>query len=98
MLDDFLKEIQELKEYKQKYDFAMQDKQRMSDELFKLMSEQYNKTSLEDRISNFRKEICSCCRYRDDCEMELPENIGEPIISDKAWIPTTKSCGEFHWA
>lgn len=98
MLEKLIKEINELYEYKQKYEYAIKDKQRMSDFLFELMTEKYNSTSYDERKSYYKKTQCKDCRYRDYCDLEIPENIGEPIKSDKAWIPATTSCGKFEWS
>lgn len=97
MLEELLKEIKDLKEYKNKYDYAIKDKQRMSDLLFELMTEKYNNTSYEDRKTYFKNNVCSCCKYKDTCFLEITENIGKPIKSNNAWIPATKSCKEFEW-
>jgi hypothetical protein len=42
MLEDFIKDIQELIEYKKKYEDAMVARQRMSNELYNLYLEKYN--------------------------------------------------------
>jgi hypothetical protein len=97
MLDELLKEITELKEYKHKYECSYQNNQTMSDLLYEFMMEKYNNTSLEERILNYKNKTCNMCRYWDDCGLNLPENIGEPIKSDKAWIPAIKGCGKFQW-
>lgn len=97
MLNDLLKEIQELQEYKHKYKCALKDKQNMSNLLFELMTEKYNNTSFEERKKYYIKSMCDACRFSDYCNVELPKNIGEPIKSDKAWIPATKTCGDFEW-
>jgi len=98
MLEELLQEIEELKTYKKKYEYALKDKQRMSDLLFELMTEKYNRTSFAERRSNYRKSTCSACRYQEYCDLEIPNNIQEPIKSDEAWIPGTKTCGNFEWS
>jgi hypothetical protein len=96
MLDELVKDLQELLDYKKKYEYIIKDKETMSDLLFELMTEKYNNTSYEDRREHFRENSCQCCRY-EGCNLELPQDIGKPIKSDKAWIPATKSCGNFQW-
>jgi len=97
MLDDFLKEIEELKEYKDKYESQKKDKKRMSDELFILMTEKYNNMTYQQRVDEYKKDMCKCCRYEYNCEIKLPDNILMPIPSDKEWIPAKISCKEFAW-
>ena len=99
MLEELLKEIIELKEYKKKYEYALANEQRMSDELFMLMMAEYERTSYEQRVIEFKKKGCRDCRYRynEACSIVLPEDIGMPIKSDMTWIPATKSCESFRW-
>lgn len=100
MLDEFLKEIEELKECKKQYEFALKDKQVMSEKLYEYMMKEYEATSYEDRCKTHIETTCKCCRYRDDCELKnnFPQDVWQPVPSDKAWIPARKSCGEFKWA
>lgn len=100
MLDDLLKDIKELQDYKYKYECQAKDKQRMSDMLYKLMTEKYEKKTYEERCELFRSQSCSACRFGDYCEIEKnpPEDIWKPIRSDEAWIPGYKSCGKFEWS
>jgi len=102
MLDELLKEISELKEYKRLYESQKIDKARMSEELFKLMTEKYNNQSYEERCEIYRKTECRDCRSRDYCledfTNKLPENILEPVLSDKEWIPGVRGCKSFEWS
>lgn len=50
MIDELILEINELKEYKKKYEFALKDKQKMSDLLYELMSEKYDNLPYEERV------------------------------------------------
>ena len=97
MLDDFLKEIEELKKYKYKYESQKKDKQQMSNELFKLMTEKYNNMSYEQRVDEYTNDMCRCCRYKYNCEIKLPDDILKPIESDREWFPAKTSCKEFEW-
>lgn len=97
ILDRVLDEINELKEFKRLYELQKKDKQRISDELYELMLYRYNNTPYTERLAEYKKDSCSCCRYEDYCEIEIPENILAPARSEKAWIPPTKGCGEFQW-
>lgn len=98
MLDELLKDINELKEYKKKYECTLKDKQKMSDLLYDYMMKEYKNMGREERILLHKTNCCSCCRYRDYCNVELPEDIWKPIPSDKAWIPARKNCGKFEWS
>jgi hypothetical protein len=99
MIEDFVNDLQELMSYKKKYEFAQKDKQTMSDELFKFMIKEYNNTTYSERASFHIKEICSGCRFNENCVLQesFPENILEPIKSDRAWIPGKVTCKEFRW-
>lgn len=98
MLEQLIKELEELKEYKNKYECAIKDKQKMSEKLYEYMLKEYENTTKEKRVSVFKEKTCKSCRYRDCCNLELPDDIMKPIPSDKAWIPAIKTCGEFEWA
>lgn len=97
MIDELIKEIQELEEYKEKYFTLIREKQIMSDRLYELMWDKYKSMTLEDRIKEYKDGWCSCCRH--DCyDCDYPEDILMPIKSDKACIPDEKTCGNFRWA
>jgi hypothetical protein len=101
MLDELLKEINEIKEYKKLYESQKKDKIRMSEALYELMMYKYNNISYEERAEDYRKDMCKDCMYNYyDCEIKtkLPDDIRKPISSDKGWIPSTKGCGEFKWS
>ena len=53
MLEEFIEDMNELINYKKKYESAMNDKQTMSDELYKLMTKEYENTSYEDRCKQY---------------------------------------------
>lgn len=99
MIEELIKELSELQEYKKKYKSAQKDKQNMSDLLFEYMMKEYENTSYEDRCTQQIDRQCSACRSNDYCSMNgFPEDIGIPIKSDKAWIPSVKSCENFRWS
>jgi len=97
IINQFLNEINELKKFKRLYESQKKDKQRMSDELYELMMYKYNNTPYDERVKYYKEDLCSCCRHEDYCEIEIPEDILKPIKSEEAWIPPTKTCGEFEW-
>jgi hypothetical protein len=98
MLEELLKEINELKEYKERYELANKDKERMSEMLYHYMMVEYESMTREEKVNVYRENSCSCCRYRHDCTIGLPEDIWKPIPSDIAWIPSRVSCGKFKWS
>ena len=97
MLQELVDEINKLLEYKQKYEHAERDKKSMSNLLFEFMLKEYDSKTYEERCSEYKKIVCRTCRYREDCEFELPKNIWEPIQSDKNWIPGKQTCEHFKW-
>lgn len=99
MIKELIVELQELQEYKRRYESAKEDKQEMSDLLYEYMMKEYEATPYKERCNKHIKEICNDCWGRDDCQFKhiLPEDIGMPIKSDRAWIPATKICGDFEW-
>lgn len=100
MIEELIREIEELEKYRQKYENAEKEKQVMSEMLFKYMEDEYQKTSYEARSEKYRNDICSACRYRPECTIKfgLPKDISKPIPSDKSWVPSRKSCGNFMWS
>ena len=99
MMEELIKELSELQEYKKKYEYAQQDKQEMSNLLFEYMMKEYKNTSYEDRCAQQISLQCRACRYAHDClKNNFPEDIRMPVKSDKAWIPGVKSCENFMWS
>ena len=101
MLEDLVKELQEMQEYKKKYECALRDKQRMSDKLYEYMMDEYNNTSYEERSNYHIEHWCKHCRWRlfetDKCDMKLPDDIMIPTPSINAYFPQKKLCEEFEW-
>lgn len=96
MLDEFIEEIEKLKSYKTKYEYAMAERQRMSDLLYDYMLKEYEATPYEERCKQYIDGWCGCCLH--DCKNpNLPDNILMPIPNDNAWIPVKKTCGSFMW-
>ena len=98
MIDEFLNEIKELQEYKEKYLCAVKDKQRMSDLLYEYMTKEYKRMSKQKRIEKYEEECCKYCRYREYCKFDFPDDVYKPIKSDNAWIPGMVTCGNFKWS
>lgn len=98
MLEQLLNEIEELKKYKEKYEHAEKDKERMSDYIYEEELNKFKEKVYEVRANIYREDICKCCRFNDGCNLKdcLPEDIGEPI-KNKGWMPGYKTCGNFEW-
>lgn len=98
MIDEFLNEIKELQEYKEKYLCAEQDKQRISDLLYEYATKEYERMPKQKRIDKYKEECCKYCRHNAFCEFDLPDEIYKPVKSDDAWIPGIVTCGNFEWS
>ncbi len=98
MIDEFINEIKELQEYKEKYSCATTDKQYMSDLLYEYMTKEYERMSKQQRIEKYEEDCCKCCRRRSYCTLDLPDDIYKPVKSDKAWVPGRVGCGNFEWS
>lgn len=97
VLDDLSQELSRLKRVEEENGYLKADKKRMSEELFTLMMEKYERTSLEERTQIFKRHMCSACRYSYGCERPIPEDIWKPSKSDKDWIPGYNGCPDFKW-
>jgi hypothetical protein len=97
MLEELLMEIRELQEYKNKYEFAQNDKKVLSAFLFRYMEKEYEKMLYFEKVKAYQENACVSCRHRDDCTKELPDDIFKPIPSDKDWIPERVGCKDFEW-
>ena len=97
MIDELLKEIEELRSYKKKYEHTCTEKQKMSNMLYEYMMKEYESMTKEERIKKYKEECCSCCR-EDVYYCDFPDDIMKPISSDKAYIPERLTCGKFVWA
>ena len=98
MLDELIQELSMLCELKKKLEYAMADKQTLSDNLYLYMRREYETTPYEQRVIKYQKDTCSDCRHYENCNLVLPDNILEPIPSDKGWVPALRSCGKFVWS
>lgn len=98
MLEELLREIGELQRYKTKYEYAVADKQTMSNLLYEYQLKEWENMSREERIAEYEHITCKLCRHSDYCSIELPEDIRKPIPSDTGYIPLRVDCGEFEWS
>lgn len=96
MIEELIKSLEELQEYKTKCEFLNLDKEKMSAELLTLMQNEYDRLSFQERADKYKKETCKMCRFN-WCEMKLPEDILMPQASEKNFIPGKKTCGKFEW-
>lgn len=97
MLEELLKEINELKQYKKLYEYAVKDKEQMSKLLYEYMVKEYNTMTDEERVAKHREAFCCYCRY-DDCKCNFQKDLWLPIPSEKAYIPGRMLCDNFEWS
>ena len=103
MLDEMIKEIEELKKYKKKYENTQKDKQRMSDIIYYYMMKEYENKSYDERVKEHINKTCISCKYYDKYSNKcynnivLKDNVGQPVKSNNGWIPATIGCSEFEW-
>jgi hypothetical protein len=98
MIDELIKEIEELRTIKTKYEYLQKDKETMSKLLYKYMIKEYNSKSYDERADEFRVTICKDCKLRGcNYTKELPIDILKPIESDVSFIPSKISCKKFKW-
>lgn len=99
MLEELLNEIEELKEYKEKYEHAEKDKERLSEYVYKNELEKWKNKTYAFRVIEYQESTCNSCRFYDGCDIKehLPEDIGKPT-ENKGWFPGKKTCGNFEWS
>jgi len=103
-MKEYLDEISKIVEkqvneqIEKKYSYLLADKKKMSEELYLVMSENYEKTPFEERKDKYKKDMCRCCRFNWDCDKSIiPENILKPVQSDRDWFPPKIGCEDFEW-
>ena len=62
------------------------------------MNKEYENQNYESRCLLHKKDLCNICLCNNYCDMELPQDILKPTPSDKAWIPSKKTCEFFKWS
>ena len=101
MLEELIKEVKELQEYKQKYECAQKDKQKMSNLLYNYMLSEYRNITYEENVRLYKDEWCRCCRYKSNCNKvidgEFSKTIRKPVRSDNGYIPGREGCESFEW-
>jgi hypothetical protein len=97
MLENLMKEINELQEKARELEHLKQDKKAIADKLLEYELKEYENTPVEERKEKYFKEMCRCCRY--DCESKdgLPDDIGKPVKSKVDYFPAHKGCKDFEW-
>lgn len=97
ILDELIKEIQDLKEKEKQLEYLKKDKKKMADKLLEYELKEYENTSIEERKAKYFKETCSCCRFNCENSNGLPDDIGKPIESIVDYFPSHKGCKDFEW-
>ncbi len=99
MINELIKDMEELLQYKKKYESAIKDKQTMSNLLYEYMLKEYENTPKEERIANFKLKECVACKFCFECDYRsIPDDVGKPIPSNDGWIPNKKRCEDFQWS
>jgi hypothetical protein len=103
ILEEFLKEINELQEYKKKYEYLLKDYNYRMKKLFELELEKWENTKSQDRKEEFIKTTCRDCRHffdRESLTCEIEDDISKPFLREhgdgKKYI-SYKCCKDFEW-
>lgn len=96
-IDEFIKELQELKQKEQELEYLKKDKAKMADKLYEYELKEYENTSIDERKEKYFNEMCKHCRYECENKDLLPDDINKPIRTDKDYFPARKICEKFEW-
>lgn len=97
MIDDFIKEIQDLKEKCKELESLKVDKKKMADKLLEYELKEYEQIPIQERKEKYFNETCIHCRRGCVGSSGLPDDIGKPIKSEVDYFPAHKSCEDFMW-
>ena len=102
MIDDFLKEIHELQEYKKRYEYLLKDYNRAMEELCKFKLEKWENTRPQDRQKAYKETWCVHCRKLDDRKgyrCRISSDITKPSIAEENGRKYIKyfACERFEW-
>lgn len=108
IIEKFIEEYTELKEYKKKYEHQKEDKKRMAEALYNYELKEYENTPYKQRVERHIKENCKDCRYfygeNKECKWlegtpknRLPKDILKPIQTKDDYFPGHKICEDFFW-
>ena len=97
IINELIKELSELQEYKKKYEHAMADKKKSAEYVYKNELEKYSKESYEERQARYKEEKCKDCWLYGSCNIKLPDDILKPI-ENEGWFPGYKGCNSFEWS
>lgn len=102
-IDEFIQEINELKEYKTKYEQLLKEYNRTIEKLYEFELEKWENTRPQDRQKHFKEHHCRCCRWFSDLKGErcrISSNILKPELTEdgngKKYIGY-QSCDDFEW-
>lgn len=96
-IDEFIKEIEELKRKAEELEYLKIDKTKMADKLYEYELKEYEKATVDERKEKFFNEYCLHCRHECDNKDKLPDDIDKPIRTDKDYFPAHKICKDFEW-
>lgn len=96
-IDEFIKELQELKQKEQELEYLKKDKAKMADKLYEYELKKYENTSIDERKEKYFNEMCKHCRRGCENKDSLPEDINMPVRTDNDYFPAHKGCKDFEW-
>lgn len=97
MLNEIIKEIEDLKKKSEELEYLKKDKKKMADKLLEYELKEFENTSIKERKDKYFKETCRCCGFHCESTKSLPDDIGKPIKSDVDYFPAHKGCKDFEW-
>ena len=97
MIEEIIKELQNLLNIKEELENLKIDKKKMADKLLEYELKEFEKTSIADRKEKYFSEWCIHCRYNCNDKRRLPNDIGKPEKSEFDFFPGQKCCKDFEW-
>ena len=80
-LEELVQEFNELKEYKEKYEYLLADYNKKIEIIYKYEVEKWENARPQDRQKYYKENHCRCCRYFSDVKGErcrISSNILKP--------------------
>lgn len=102
-LEEIIEEYNELKSYKEKYEFLLKDYNRKVESLYKFELEKWENAKPQDRQKYYKEHHCRCCRFFSDVKGErcrISSNICKPKLETNdngQKIITYQGCPDFEW-
>lgn len=97
IIDSIIKELENLKRYKEMYENQKKERKVMRDKIYELMMKEYDRLEYKDKVKDFQENTCIICRHNKDCNITLPQDISIPVQLFNSDIPPTRGCLSFEW-